>query len=65
MDVNGVPRHISDLRIVPVVPEASSPVEESSEPSVSEGEENLGEMPSRPQRSRRPPDRYVNNIYDT
>ena len=65
MDVNGVPRHISDLRIVPVVPEASSPVEESSEPSASEGEENLGEMPSRPQRSRRPPDRYVNNIYDT
>jgi len=65
VDVNGVPRHISDLRIVPVVPEVSSPVEESSESSASEGEENLDELPFRPRRSHRPPDRYGNNIYDT
>ena len=66
VDVDGVPRHISDLRVIPMVPDVLSSSEESSETSsASEGEENLDELPTRPQRSRRPPDRYGNNIYDT
>ena len=53
VEVNGVPRHVADIRAVP--DEVRERVEVEQQP---------GELEAHPQRERRRPDRFGNNIYD-
>ena len=56
LEVNGIPRHVSDVRRVP----DERQLENHSE------EEHAGACPEdRPRRIRRRPDFYGNNIFDT
>lgn len=54
VEVDGIPRHIADIRLVP-----------ESEASSEDEEDDDDDYSPRPQRTRRPPDRYGNNIFDT
>ena len=59
VEVDGIPRHVADVRVVPTL---LSPDSSGDNESVEEDEES--EQPRRSQRDRRPPDRYGVEVYD-
>ena len=61
VEVNGIPRHVGDVRRVPT--EDNSSEEDTDEKHQGE-EERIAEESVRPQRDRRRPDFYGNNVYD-
>ena len=66
VEVNGIPRHVADLRRVPDIQahEAAGNPDPSDDINIVPVAEPVPRVEARPQRERRPPERHGNNIYD-
>ena len=62
LEVNGIPRHVSDLRPVPI---ENADEKVKSQSCGEEDDDSAAVSSSRPRRTSRRPDFYGNNIYDT
>ena len=66
VEVNGIPRHVADLRRVPDIQahEAAGNPDPGDDINIVPVAEPVPRVEARPQRERRPPERHGNNIYD-
>ena len=67
VEVNGSLRHVTDLRRVPYVFQAHEPAgnpDTGADINIVPVAEPVPRIEARPQRERRPPERYGNNRYD-
>lgn len=65
VEINGIPRHVADIRAIPKVNEGQVEEEPEAPQADQVEEEPMVPLPGRPLRERKPPDRYGNNIFDT
>ena len=59
VEVNGIPRHVADVRVVPRENDTSTENQVDDETTAEDNQSG------RPVRTRRRPDYYGNNIHDT
>ena len=65
VEVNGIPRHVADWRVLDIqIHEAAGNPDPGADIKIVPVTEPVPRDEARPQRERRPPERYWDNIYD-